>query len=173
MYLFFTDKDQKMLPSQFFYTPGMQNLSKKEAVFVLVKVDKKPTDDQKELLKKYRVTKLDTAVLSDHEGNPLAHAEEKSSSILFKQIKKARALIEKIDKDVSERMEKAKAAYEKGDRNGARVQYQAVIRKYPTYDEATDAAGYVSNIEEEIKKEKEKEAAKKMEQKQAKAEENA
>jgi hypothetical protein len=161
LYLFFTDQDRKMLPSRFFYSAGMQNLSKKEAVFVHVKIDKKPTDEQKALMKKYRVTKLGTAVLADPKGNPLAHADAKSSTKLLKQIKKARLLIEKTAKDLDARMTKAKETYEKGNKNYARTLFQAVIRKYPTYDEAKEAAEYVAKIEEEIKKKREAKNAEK------------
>jgi hypothetical protein len=151
---------------QFFYNAGMQALSRNDAVFVHVKISGKPTKEDKALMRKYRVRRLGTAVLADHDGNPLAHAEVKLSTKLMKQIRTAREVIRKAAQDIEERMEKAKAALEKGNRNSAEVYYKSIIRKYPTYEQAGTAEECLEKMrkgEEEAAEEK-KEPGKEAEQ---------
>jgi hypothetical protein len=163
MFLYFTSKDKKKLPWQFVYSTGMQNLSRREAVFVHVKVSKRPTKEEKELMRQYRVSRLGSAVLADHNGNLLGRAEVKNSNTLFKQVKKARALVEKIEKDISERLDKGKSALKKGNTIGAKLYFQTVMRRYPTYDAAEEAAELLEKVEkaEQEKKEKAKAEAQK------------
>ncbi len=148
MYIYFAlDDDKAEMPKQFVYNVGMYNISRKDAVFVLLKIPKKPSDEEKELLKKYGVRRMGTAVLADKDGNLLGSAEVRSPNALLRQIRKIRVTIEEIAKDIFERTEKGKEAVQAGNMDVARIHFQSVIRKYPTYDEAKTAQEYIDKID--------------------------
>jgi hypothetical protein len=172
MFLYFTDKDKKELPWQFLYSAGMQNISRREAVFVYIKLSKRPTNEERKLMRQYRVRRFGTAVLADHNGNLLGRAEVKNSSTLLKQVRKARALVEKIEKDITKRIEKGKSALEKGNTLAAKIQFRSVMRKYPTYDASEEAAEFLEKVKkaEQEKKEKAKAKARKKAKPDKKAE---
>jgi hypothetical protein len=90
---------------------------------------------------------MGTAVLADKDGNPLGPAEVRSPNKLLRQIRKIRVTIEEIAKDIYERMEKGKEAVQSGNLDIAKIHFQSLIRKYPTYEEAKTAQEYIDNID--------------------------
>lgn len=153
IYLFFSMKESgKPLPTLYRFNKRMQRISKEDAVFARVEISRKVTKEERELLKKYRVSKPGTAVLADQHGNYLTHAE-KNSSKLDEQIRKVCKLIAHRQKLIDDRLEKGKAALEDGDRFTAKRHFKFLVDKFAGYKEAETAAGLLSKLKEEKAKE--------------------
>lgn len=150
IYLFFSQKGSgKLLPIQFRFNKEMQRISKENAVFVRIEISKKRTKEERELLKKYKVSKPGTAVLADQHGNYLAHAEPRYTKKLGEQIRKACKLIARKQKLIGSRLEKGKAALKEGDQFMAKHHLKILVDKFAGHKEAEIAAGLLSELEEE------------------------
>jgi hypothetical protein len=168
IYLYFASEKYakaKNMPVQFMYNAEMQKLSKQRAIFCLLIIpDKERSDEQKELVKTYKVSRTPYGVVADYYGNPLAKASTTSTSRLSRQITSARKTITKILKMLKVHLEKGKGDMEKGRWATAKYHFKWITRTFPTYPEAEEAAALMKEIEEKEAKEKaakEKEAEEK------------
>lgn len=147
IYLFFSRKDcDESLPGQFRFNKEMQRISKEDAVFVRVEISKKATKEERELLKKYKVSKPGTAVLADQHGNYVAHAESRYTKKLGEQIKKACKLIAHKQKLMDDRLKKGEAALKEGDQFMARYHFKLLVDKFDGHKEAETAAGHLGRL---------------------------
>ena len=129
----------------------MQTLSQKHAVFARIAVAKQPSDDERALLRKYKVTRTGCAVLADRHGNFIMKAERRNPKRLLKQIVTARKAIAKIEATLAERIEKGESALKDNNKLSATLHFRWIVKNYPGYPEAESAAQQLSALEEQKK----------------------
>lgn len=160
IYIYFTREKHakaKNLPYQFMYSPGMQRLSKKNAVFVLLAIPKKKrSDQQRALLKKYKIGKIPSAVLADRYGNLMTSASHTLTAKVSRQIAATQQAIAKIKRLLADHIKKGEAALERNNAGTAKYHFKWVVSRYPDYPEHDAAVKLLATTAEKEKAAKEK-----------------